>query len=380
MSRVTGRRPNYLIAAASLLAGAWSVPAAAQEVFLEQDGIVAIEAESATAVPGWETHAPAVANIRGEALLSTGGDSICSSNTNKAKDFAPLDYHFRISKAGTYRLRLNIHKQVHCVDVGDPSQLAACHDGAKCVSHGVQSDGDSCASNRCWRSDVSNDAFVNIVTAEGAPLKWVGGTTDITKLYGGSGSNYAWSGNNALDHGGSKHAPDWDLSAGDYVLEVRNRSNGFSFDRLILVEASASDADAKSAPESPVAQEPMPGTGGMSGNGTGGADSTGGANSDGADGSGGTDSTPGATGGAASGGSQASGGATLGSGGLSPDEMNEGTGSGDESPATSGDEGSCSWSVSTPNHSWLIASLFLLALAVVRRSQVRRGGTVFGKR
>src|SRR5690606_21750375 len=100
--------------------------------------------------------------------------------------------------------------------------------------------------------------------------------TELTKFYGGSGTSYGWSGNSALDHGGSKYAPDWDLPAGHYVLEVRNRSNGFSLDRLILVEAGANDANAKNAPESEVAAESLPGTGGSGGiDGAGGAGASG---------------------------------------------------------------------------------------------------------
>lgn len=370
MSRATSRTSPFLIAAATLSLGAWSAPAAAQSIYEEKDGIVSIESESAASVSGWQEHAPSVNGIRGKALLSTGGDNICSSNANGAKDFEPLKYHFRINEAGTYRLRFNIHKQVHCVDVGNASQLAACHDGAKCVSHGVQSDGDSCSSDRCWRTDVSNDAFVNIVTADGTPMKWVGGVTDITKLYGGSGSAYAWSGNNSLDHGGSKHAPDWDLPAGDYVLEVRSRSNGFSFDRLIFVKDGASDGDAKAAPESPIVEDPVVGTGGADA-GTGGSDAgTGGE----AAGTGGDNATGGSDAGTSGGAAATTGGAAAGTGGadstggMTDQEMMEGTGSGDESPTTgSGDESSCTWGVSTPNSSWLVASILLLGAAFRRR-------------
>jgi len=354
MSRVTIRNRSFLLPVTVLILGCWTRPAPAQDVYQARDGIVVIEAESADVTSGWTEHAPSVSGIRGKALLSEGGDNICSTSVTNAKGLTPLEYHFRITESGTYTLRLNIHKQVHCVDVANPSQLDACHDGAKCVSHGVQSDGDSCPSDRCWRSDVSNDAFVNIVTASGDPMNWVGGTSDLTKLYGGSGTAYAWSGDKALDHDHQKHAPNWDLPPGDYVLEIRYRSNGFSFDRLILVKDGASDSDAKMAPESPVVADDPTGTGGAMG--TGGTFPTGGADP----GAGGTD--------------QGTGGAHPGSGGAADgsfpdDEILEGTGSGDDSPKTgSSDEGGCSFGPGRSHpRAYLLATLMLLGATFRRR-------------
>ena len=104
-------------------------------------------------------------------------------------------------------------------------------------------------------------------------MAWVGGNGNLIKLFGGSGTAYAWSGNAALDNG-SKHPSDWDLAAGDYTLEVRGRSRGFSFDRLIFVGPGANDNDAKGAAESEVA-EPSTGTGTATGSSDGTATGTG---------------------------------------------------------------------------------------------------------
>ena len=129
-----------------------------------------------------------------------------------------------------------------------------------------------------------------IETASGDGVPFVGGDTDIMKLFGGNANRYAWSSNSALDHNDARY----DLTAGDYVLLVRGRSRGLKIDRIILYNENADQDAAKNAPETPYITPP--GEGGSGGvGGVGGSDSSGsggessGSGNGGAPGAGGAD-------------------------------------------------------------------------------------------
>ena len=236
--------------------------ALAEPQFEAVDGYVVMEAESVPVVMGWSTTTPADAmaeNARGDVRYFDDPDaSICSTSKGVAEGFPAMEYHFRVSEPGVYWLKMNMRKEVHCVSVGNDGD--ACHSGAGCTSFGIQSNGDSCdGADVCWRSDISNDAFVALETATGDGVPFVGGHTDIMKFFGGNSNAYGWSGNGALDH----NAPTYDLAAGDYVLLVRGRSRGLKIDRIILVHDEADEGAAKEAPETLYSSPP--GTGGAGG-------------------------------------------------------------------------------------------------------------------
>lgn len=316
----------------------------AEPQFEAVDGYVVMEAESVPTVAGWSTATPADAmaeKARGDVRYFDDPDaSICSTSVSKAEGFPAMEYHFRVTEPGVYWLKMNMRKEVHCVSVGNDGD--ACHSGAGCTSFGIQSNGDSCdGPDVCWRSDISNDAFVAIETATGDGVPFVGGDTDIMKFFGGSANAYAWSGNGALDH----NAPTYDLAAGDYVLLVRGRSRGLKIDRIILVHENADEGAAKDAPETLYAG--MPGSGGAGGT----------------DPSGGAGAGPGSGSGSGSGGDPT----TAGSGGMTGDDGNGLDGEGE-------DEGGCSIgrapSGDAPSGLMVLALLGAATLWRRRRSRV----------
>lgn len=308
--------------------------AAAAPQFEAVDGYVVMEAESVAPAMHWETETPADAmgeKARGDVpYFNDPNASICSTNKNTAEGFPAMEYRFGVHQAGVYWVKMNVRKQVHCVSEGNDGD--ACHSGAGCQSMGIQSEGDSCnGPNQCWRSDISNDAFVAMETDDGQGVPYIGGHTDIMKFFGGKAGEYGWSGNRALDH----NAPTYQLEAGDYVFKVRGRSRGLKIDRIIVFHEDADEQTAKSAPETPFVD---PGTGGGGG------------------------TTTGA-------------GATAGSGAGSPGEA---TGSGGEKASTGGNsaddateaDGSCSLSRSGGDGGYA-PWLLLAASALLRRR--RRG-------
>ncbi|MEM9874520.1 MAG: hypothetical protein AAF928_06475 [Myxococcota bacterium] len=240
----------------AVLTGAASVGATPQ--FEAVDGYVVMEAESVPAVMGWQHDTPADAmaeKARGDVQYFNDQDaSICSTPRNKAEGFPALEYRFRVHQAGVYWVKMNMRKQVHCVAMGNDGN--SCHNGAGCQSFGIQADGDSCNGNdRCWRSDISNDAYVAMETDGGTGVPYIGGNTQIMKLFGGKADEYGWSGNGALDH----NPPTYELAPGDYVFKVRGRSRGLKIDRIIIFHEDADENTAKSAPETAYVD---PGTGG----------------------------------------------------------------------------------------------------------------------
>lgn len=166
----------------------------AETVFLEKNGIVAIEAESTASTLRKWVKKTNVADFKGECHLEFTGNK----PENGAPE-SPLEYRFQIQKGGTYQLTLRARKRLETS-----------------------------------RQDISNDCYVslagNFSQADGAPLELL---KNPTKMYGGDADSWAWTTN--LDDKHKKYPARYQFEAGEtYTLTIHGRSQNFNIDRIIF--------------------------------------------------------------------------------------------------------------------------------------------------
>ncbi|MEM9479801.1 MAG: hypothetical protein AAGA58_09140 [Verrucomicrobiota bacterium] len=169
--------------------------ASADTVFLEKDGIVAIEAESTSSRLGDWKKKTDVADFMGECHLEFTGNK-----PENGPPKSPLEYQFTIEKGGTYQLTLRARKRLETE-----------------------------------REDISNDCYVSLEgdfeAAGGAPLKLL---EEPTKMFGGNSDSWGWT--RRLDANHKKHDPLYALKSGEtYTLTIHGRSKNFNLDRILLV-------------------------------------------------------------------------------------------------------------------------------------------------
>ena len=180
----------------------------ARGFFLENRGLVVMEAESTASEPGlWVLRDGGLENPSlGRGYLEFTGNKVTNGPAN-----SPLEYAFRVGQGGLYALHLRCARET----VGD-------------------------------RTDVANDCFVrlegnyrqgpDVGTKHGdeAPLDVL---RKNTKFFGGDDQKFVWSSGNRLDLGGhrNKRVAVYDLLAGEtYKLVVSGRSQKFKLDRIVL--------------------------------------------------------------------------------------------------------------------------------------------------
>ncbi|MEM6732987.1 MAG: hypothetical protein AAF658_15630, partial [Myxococcota bacterium] len=220
------------------------LPPVAATQFVENEGYVVMETESVglTMSLEWDMQAD-LDGYTGDGYYQFVGNGICNGPAN-----SPLEYTFTIETAGTYELRLRAAKITHCVqwktpgEHTDDTETTGCnHHEGTCNSLAFPT-GDVCPdpTQQCRRSDISNDAFVQIrdadetyVPFEDQPANSVG---NGIKLFGGQSNRWAWTGERALDTNGSKWFARWELQPGSYTLVVEGRSQMFRIDRMILFD------------------------------------------------------------------------------------------------------------------------------------------------
>ena len=172
---------------------AWSA-----DVFMGENGLVVMEAESTESSLGSWKERDALEAFRGEGYLEFMGNRPMNG---PAKD--PLVYRFKVDRDGVYRLLMRAHKRL---------------EGEK--------------------SDKCNDCYVRLKgdfeTGGNAPDEIL---TTNTKLYGGSAEGWGWTAQ--LDRNHKKMAPLYRLKKGEeYELTVSGRSQRFNIDQIIWMHTS----------------------------------------------------------------------------------------------------------------------------------------------
>ena len=170
----------------------------ADVVFEEKKGVVVFEAESTdSSLRRWEKKRD-VDGYTGECHLEFTGNKPESGPPD-----SPLQYKFRITKAGKYQLTIRARKRLESK-----------------------------------RTDISNDCFVALdgdFSAGGeAPLSVL---RKDTKMFGGNADGWGWT--RMLDEKHKKYPAIYNLKAGEiYELTISGRSKNFNIDRILLTHES----------------------------------------------------------------------------------------------------------------------------------------------
>ena len=189
--------------------------AAGKKVFLEKDGIVAIEAESTASRLGeWKLKTD-VEEYQGEGHLEFTGNK---PETGPPK--SPLKYYFKINKPGKYQLTLRGRKRL--------------------ISE---------------RADICNDCYVALDgDFENATTTTMDVLKSDTKMFGGHADSWGWT--TRLDVHHKKHPAIYLLKAGEtYEFTISGRSQNFNIDRILFVheDTGLNKAQRENPPESRVA-------------------------------------------------------------------------------------------------------------------------------
>ena len=201
------------------------------QVYQENDGLVVMEMESTSSALGlWEQQS-SLSGYSGDGYLQFLGNTF-----ELGPPTSPLEFTFKINRAGLYYLHLHCAKETH--------------EG---------------------RSDVANDCYVRVegdYTAGPGPHSGHGDNAALsllqsdTKYFGGASNSWKWEngqnssgGNGNLDPGGesNKRVAVYDFKAGEtYTLVVSGRSKFFRINRVVFRHSatSASVAQNLSTPES----------------------------------------------------------------------------------------------------------------------------------
>ncbi|MEM6558160.1 MAG: hypothetical protein AAF605_00105 [Myxococcota bacterium] len=229
--------------------------------FLEKDGYVVMEMESVGLPRGgsnWSFE-DGLSGFTGDGYYQFRGNSICNGPPD-----SPLEFSFTITREARYELRLRAAKLTHCVawktpeEHEDDTETTGCnHTEGTCDSLAAP-DRNSCPdpTQQCFRQDISNDAFVQILDNNGNYVEFIDqpakSSGEGVKLFGGNASAWNWTGKKALDPEGSdeKKNAHWDLRPGDYTLVIEGRSQEFRIDRVVLFDVdTGSIGDAVDSPE-----------------------------------------------------------------------------------------------------------------------------------
>lgn len=179
--------------------------------YLEEDGLIVIEAENTTSNlgqpgSGWLRQTE-YDNFTGESYLQFDGNTPVNGQPRQ-----PLEYKFRVEESGLYNFHLR---------------------AAKDTSRGQP-------------RDQSNDAFIRVegdFEAGPGPHSSDGDNASLedlrrdVKFFGGLANRFNWSSGDHLDLGGeeNKRRAVYNFKAGEeYTLVVSGRSRYFSIDRLVF--------------------------------------------------------------------------------------------------------------------------------------------------
>ena len=184
--------------ASLVTAAALAVPASAQ-VYLAQNGIVAIQMESSGAPGDW-TESTSTPGFTGEGYIEWRGPNLF--NTPGQGVFT---FDFEVSESGSYNL--NIHNRHEDPDATEENDVWIRMDGG------------------AWIKTFSN--------------------------MNGSVGNWTWESRFDLSHNNQPQAS-YNLNAGQHRVEFSGRSNGFKMDRVHLYRPGTANALNENIPVSPV--------------------------------------------------------------------------------------------------------------------------------
>lgn len=197
--------------------------AAENKVFLESDGIVAIEAESTDSRLGQWKKKTDVKDYKGSGHLEFTGN-----RPESGPPKSPLKFRFKISQSGKYQLTLRARKRL--------------------ISE---------------REDICNDCYVALkgeFTSATSATKSV--LRSDTKMFGGKPDGWGWTTLLDVDH--QKHPAIYLLKAGEtYELTISGRSKNFNIDRILFVHEEVGLTKGQQAnPQESKVEAGDPGTGG----------------------------------------------------------------------------------------------------------------------
>ena len=204
-----------LLVPATVLIFLCEVCADEKRVFLEEGGIVAMEAESTGSSLGQWIKKMDVENYEGDCHLEFTGN-----RPENGPPKSPLKYYFKITKPGIYQLTLRGRKRL--------------------ISE---------------RKDICNDCYVALKgDFENASTTTLDVLRSDTKMFGGRPDNWGWA--TLLDVKHKKHPAIYKLKAGEiYEFTISGRSKNFNIDRILFVHEDVGliAAQRKNPPESKVA-------------------------------------------------------------------------------------------------------------------------------
>ncbi len=200
---VAGLAQVGMSAAADAQEGAAPAGTDKTKVYQEQDGLICIEAESASLSGEWELHAGAeefeyLEGFTGEGCIRFTGNTEVSGPPK-----SPLTYVINVTDPGEYRLWVRA--------LGAPLETK--------------------------RGDAANDCYVRMAGQEG----WLGRPTKHVILRGGN-NKFQW---NWAIRGEPRHHtfrnPVYDLTAGKHTLIVEGRAKNLFLDRIVLAKDHAEE-------------------------------------------------------------------------------------------------------------------------------------------
>lgn len=198
----------------------WKFPAATGD-YVEQDGLVIMEAENTTSpLDLWQTKT-SISGHTGTGYIEFSGNTPLNGPAK-----SPLEYRFTINRDGLYFLHLFAAKEHREI-------------------------------NGELRTDVANDGFVRLdgnydagpnagnSHGDDAPLAML---KRNTKFFGGANNQFQWASGNRLDPGGhnNKRVAVYRLRAGEsYTFVLHGRSQFFKVDRIVFRHQSVSAGQAQ---------------------------------------------------------------------------------------------------------------------------------------
>ncbi|MEE1674759.1 DUF5060 domain-containing protein [Agarivorans aestuarii] len=185
-------------------------PPSANTQYIEQNGLIVIEAENTLSSLGEWQGKSELAGYTGASYLEFNGNSYISGPVN-----SPLEYSFTAAQTGTYHLHMYVARET--IDN---------------------------------RTDVANDGYVRLdgnydaVSGEGNATKAI--LSSDTKFYGGADNKFVWASGKRLDKNHAKHNAIYNLKAGEeYSFTLSGRSKFFKVDRIVFRHSSVSPASAQ---------------------------------------------------------------------------------------------------------------------------------------
>ncbi len=191
-------------------------------VFVEQDGLVVMEAESTQSDLDLWIKETDVSGFTGSEYLEFTGNTPLNGPA-----MSPLSYTFSVSQAGLYFLHMRVARET--VVLNGETRTDVANDGF------VRVDGDYGAGPNTGNSH-GNDAPLANLKAN-------------TKFFGGNDNQFAWASGNRLDLGGhnNKRVAVYNFKAGQtYTFVLHGRSQLFKVDRIVFRHQDVPTSEAQS--------------------------------------------------------------------------------------------------------------------------------------